>query len=330
MMRATWLASVVLVATACGSSTGAKSPVDGDPWIVYQGEHGMQRVLPTGFNETPVVQSMGMNAFHMDFSPDGRSLAFSTDDPDGTRDLWMSGWDGADPVRLVDCVKPCRDADAAAWSPDSSSVVFVRIDNIDGHNPGSALQLVDVKSGKVTTLFATTGADYLVGPRWSPDGRSIVAEVDRYIDDGNDTQEITGKAIVIVHVDADPATMEVIRPFEDFASYPDWHPTENLLLFEMGDREPMDPAAAPQNIFTIRPDGSELTQVTKQGPDDDGLWMATFRTDGQGILATRVDRPSGRLTIVSIAMDGTISEVTAGDQRSTRSGAHPRQRRPSN
>jgi Tol biopolymer transport system component len=296
-----------------------------EPWIVFQAAQGLRQVLPSGLQARPVVSQFTTHALHPDFSPDGRSLAFNVDDPDGTRDLWVGGWDGADPVRLVDCIVPCRDADSPAWSPDGTRIAFVRVDNVNGHNPGSSLQVVDVKSGDITTMYSTTGVDYLVGARWSPDGRSMVAGVDRYIDDGNDTQEITGRAVVVIHMDASPATMDVIRPFEDFASYPDWHPTKDLILFEMGGERPLDTTDPPQNVFTMRPDGSEVTQVTKQGPNDDGFWMATFRTDGEGILATRVARPSRDLSIVSITMDGTVTDLGTGSRVE---GAHPRQRRP--
>jgi Tol biopolymer transport system component len=312
-------------ATKPAAASPGASTADGDAWIIYQSEHGLRRVLPNGFNANPVLSEFATNSLHPDFSPDGKYLAFNVDDPDGTRDLWTSSWDGVDPVRLVDCIAPCRDVDSPAWSPDSTSVAFVRIDNVDGHNPGSLLQVVDLKSGDITTVYATKGADYLVGPRWSPDGMSMVAGVERFIDDGNDTEEITGKAIVVIHLDRTPAVMDVIRPFEDFASYPDWHPTKDLILFEQGGHHPLDPADPPQNVFTARPDGSDVKQVTRQGLDDDGLWMATFRTDSEGILATRVARPSGDRTIVSIALDGTITDVSAG---SPRLGAHPRQRRP--
>lgn len=73
--------------------------------------------------------------------------------------------------------------------------------------------------------------------------------------DGNDTDEVTGNAVAVLHLDRTPATMD-------------------LILFEVGDHDPMGPAAAPQNLFTMRPVGIEPTHVPKQGPDDDGLWMA--------------------------------------------------------
>ena len=117
---------------------------------------------------------------------------------------------------------------------------------MDGRNPGSSLQVVDIATGAITTLASTTGAEYVVNPRWSPDGRSIVVQIDRYIDDGNDTEEITGQAIGVVDLDAATPSIRVIRELETFSTYPDWHPTDDLILFAAGARDPLDPADAPR------------------------------------------------------------------------------------
>ena len=263
-------------------------------------------------------------ALHPDWSPDGARLAFAVDDADGTRDLWTSDWDGSNAAVLVDCRVPCRDADSPAWSPDGTRIAFHRIDNVDGRNPGSTVQVVEITTGTVTTLASTTGAEYVLNPRWSPDGGSLVVQVDRYIDDGNDTEEITGSAIGVVDLGAGTSEIRVIRELETFSTYPDWHPTDDLILFAAGARRPLDPADAPSNLFTIRPDGTGLTQLTRQGADDDGIWMPAYRPDGSGILATLVSRPGRNLTLVSLAADGTgLADL---DDVGPTFGAHSRQR----
>lgn len=298
-------------------------PPDQRGWIVYQSVTGLHRVLPDATGDQPAAGDLSASALHADFSRDGQRLAFNTDEPDGTRDIWTASWDGTDLDRLVDCQPPCRDADSPAWSPDGTRVAFTRIDNIDGRNPGSDLQLVDAATGDIVTVLSTDGADYVGGPRWSPDGNSLVVEIIRYVDDGNDTSEVTGKAVAVVHLTAGQAELDIIRPFDSFATYPDWHPTDDLIVFAEGGRDPLDPAEPPQNLFTVLPDGTEFTQLTAQGPDDDGLWMPAFRLNGDGILATRVHRPSGHLTLVSIQTGGTITEL---DEAEGLLGAHPRER----
>jgi len=219
---------------------------------------------------------------------------------------------------------PCRDADSPAWSPDGTQIAFNRIDNVDGHNPGSQLQAVDVATGAITTLASTTGAEYAGAARWSPDGRSIVVGLGRYIDDGNDTDTVTGAAIAVLDLDDATPEFRVIRAFDTFATYPDWHPTEDLILFAAGAKDPLDPSDPPSNLFTIRSDGTGLAQLTRQGPDDDGIWMPAFRRDGSGIIATLVDRPGGGLSLVSLDADGTgLADL---DAHGRTSGAHSRQR----
>lgn len=323
-------ASALVVAAGCGSAESATvttPPGGAEAWIVYQSPHGIQQVLPTGFNTRPVLGGASTaSAQHVDFSRDGQWMAFNVEDDDGTTDIWTSTWDGKDPVLAVDCVAPCRDMDDPAWSPDSTKLAFYRVDNVNGHNPGSALQILDVASGKVETAYRTEGAEYLWGPRWSPDGKSVVVGITRYLDDGNDTEEVTGNGIAVIRLDPLPATLTMLRPLEDYATYPDWHPTKDLILFQQGGKDPFSVEEPPTNVFTMRPDGSDVRQITDQKEDDPSLWMATFRMDGDGFLATRIPGGDGEITVVAVAEDGSISEISQSND--PRPGAHPRQRVP--
>jgi Tol biopolymer transport system component len=310
-------------ATTAPSASPAPDP-DQVAWVIYQSPDGLRLMRPDNGSSRRVLPNGPARALHPDWSPDGARLAFAVDDADGTRDVWTSDWDGSNAAVLVDCRVPCRDADGPAWSPDGTRIAFNRIDNVGGHNRGSQLQVVDVATGAVSTLASTTGADYAGAARWSPDGRSIVVELDRYIDDGNDTETVTGRAIGVVELGQPTPSFRIIRAFDTFSTYPDWHPTEDLILFAAGARDPLDPSDQPSNLFTIRPDGTGLKQLTRQGPDDDGVWMPAFRRDGSGIIATRVDRPGGGLSLVSLRTDG--SGLADLDANGPTSGAHSRQR----
>ena len=318
----TELASATTVPT---TTTTAVEPDDGVPWIVYQGLNGLLRVIrPDGTGDRRALPDGPERAFHPDWSRDGQRLAFNVDSADGTRDIWIASWDGSGTTMLVDCRVPCRDADSPAWSPDGTRIAFNRIDNIDGHNPGSKIQTVDIASGEITTIFATEGAEFAGGQRWSPDGRSLVVELTRFIDDGNETEEITGATIGVIDLTATPATLRLLAPFDSLWNYPDWHPTLDLILFAAGGEDALDPKQPPQNLFTIRPDGSGLTQLTHQNPNGDGLWMPAFRLDGDGILVTIVHRPQGDLTLGELQLVGS-GIVELGDTGPI-PGAHSRQR----
>jgi Tol biopolymer transport system component len=301
-----------------GSPTSGPSPateVDAAAaWIVYQSPDGLWLLAPDGSADRRALPSGPENALHPDWSRDGLGLAFAADDPDGTRDVWISDWDGSNARLLVDCVAPCRDADSPAWSPDGLRIAFTRIDNVDGHNPGSELQVVVVLTGEITTVAATQGAEYATEPRWSPDGRSLVATITRYIDDGNDTATTTGSAIAVLGLDDVTPAFRPITTFESGSWYPDWHPTDALILFT---------AEEPSDLFTIRPDGTGLTRLTNQRPGDELLSMSAYRPDGSGILVTLL-HPEGNLTLGTLGVDGTgLTELGDG---SPIPGAHSRQR----
>ena len=305
-------------------SASPSPSVDDVAWVVYQSPEGLRLIHPVSGTSRRVLPNGPAGALHPDWSPDGSRLAFAVDDADGTRDLWTSDWDGSNAAVLVDCRVPCRDADSPAWSPDGTRIAFHRIDNVNGRNPGSTVQVVDIATGVITTLASTTGAEYVLGPRWSPDGRSIVVQIDRYIDDGNDTEEITGSAIGVVDVGAESPSIRVIRELETFSTYPDWHPTDDLILFAAGARRPLDPADAPSNLFTIRPDGTGLTPAHAPGRGGRRHLDAGLPAGRIGILATLVARPDFALTLVSLAADGTgLADL---DDVGPTSGGHSRQR----
>jgi Tol biopolymer transport system component len=309
--------SVESVAPSATPSTDARA------WIVYQSPTGLHRVLPDGTGDQPAVGTLSATARHPDFSRDGQRLAFVTDEPDGTRPIWVSRWDGSETERIVDCQAPCRDADGPAWSPDGTRIAFNRIDNVNGHNPGSKLQLVEVATKNVVTVLSTSGAEYVEGPRWSPDGKSLVVQITRYIDDGNNTDQSTGRTIAVVDLTATKPQLTIIRPFASYASYPDWDPAADRIIFAEGGHDPLNPAQAPQNLFTVRPDGTGLAQLTHQGTNDDGLWMPAFRFSNAQILATRVQRLTGDLTVVSVRPDGTVTDL---GNAAALPGAHARER----
>ena len=59
------------------------------------------------------------------------------------------------------------------WSPDGARLAFDHRVNSDAGSSGSAdISLIDVASGRVTSLVTLAGPDS--NPRWSPDGRRLV------------------------------------------------------------------------------------------------------------------------------------------------------------
>jgi Tol biopolymer transport system component len=149
----------------------------------------------------------GISATDLDYSPDGRWVTYVSI-PDGT--LWRSRADGSDRLQLT---RPPERIVLPRWAPDSKTIAYVSMKmgapsqimlvSLDGGKPlpmraenrgqidanwsadgqkilygdvyGSAelgIHLLDLNRHEVSTIPGSQG---LFSPRWSPDGRYIVA-----------------------------------------------------------------------------------------------------------------------------------------------------------
>ena len=260
---------------------------------------------------------------HPDWSPDGTRLAFAADDPadppgtEFTRDLWVGDADGANARRVFDCVAPCIEAEDPAWSPDGRTLAFVTW----GPQPAS-LALLDVAAGSVTMILtADHGPDGYRQPRWSPDGRRIVLEHQTWTGGADD--KIVDSTIGIVDLDAPSPRFTPITDPATWATYPDWHPTGDLIVFST--RPWSELHDGPSNLYTIRSDGSGLTTLTDFSKGQSRAVQPTWTSDGTGIIFTKVEGTGfGDPTMASIDADGSnLRSATGG---AGLFGTHPRLR----
>ena len=215
------------------------------------------------------------------------------------------------PARLYDCENPCDFLDDPAWSPDGASIAACKMtDSGDGHL--GSLVGIDVETGAETTLATFAPEDFCGGPRWSPDGSEISFEL-AHRTGTSLLDDAVGVTLSIVNLGADPPA---IRPLTDptlFASWGDWNPAGDLIVYSALPT----PDAAAAELFTIRPDGSDIRQLTTLTGEGGSAIEPTFDLDGSSVVF--VDEVGGSLRRVDLAT-GAVTAAFTTDVF----GAHPR------
>ncbi len=106
------------------------------------------------------------------WSPDGRWIAFNAQASDKLWKIYLISAEGGNPEQLISEERSVIDA---TWSPDGKSLAFGRMGGWEGFSAATAtkaIHLFDMKTRQVSTV---PGSEGLFSPRWSPDGRYIVA-----------------------------------------------------------------------------------------------------------------------------------------------------------
>ena len=236
-----------------------------EPWIVYQlfdGHLNLRLIRPDGTGGRPLLTDPPGDQTHPDWSPDGSRIAYVIDN-----DMWIVNVDGSAASRVFDCADPCVFADYPAWSPDGTSVMFVSADAVGDTAPSSLIQAVNIDSGKLTSMYETVGPVYASYPRWAPDGRSIVTGLQRFA-----TTKVTdcspiATALGVIDLGAGTPEPIMLTDGSMFADYPDWSPDGSTIVFttyDLGTRDAgcFADTTPPSDLYTVMPDGTQLTQLT--------------------------------------------------------------------
>jgi len=110
-----------------------------------------------------------MQAHMPRWSPDSKRIAFLDTVPDKPWRVSLISAEGGTPEPVLN--EQHNEMDPS-WSPDGNSVVFSSVPWFETAPGTSAVYVVDLRTRKPVKL---TGSEGLFGPRWSPDGRYIVA-----------------------------------------------------------------------------------------------------------------------------------------------------------
>jgi len=313
---------------------------NGEPWIVYQwcGANGCDQprvyvVRPDGRDPhlllTDPASPLTDPATHPDWSPDGERILVATEPADGVGEIWTVNADGSDAKLLIACPgAPCAYLGAPAWSPDGKRIAFQRV--LSAPAPGTEIDQIDVMdlatgATHVVAMPPVAGSevDMFINPRWSPDGTQIVFTVMRYPTPPTD-ENILSSSIAVVKADGSEADKaRILTDPALFGSYPDWSPDGQRIVFNTYPLGSFQDTTKATNLYTIRPDGTGLTQVTRFGENDTRATQPTWTPDGKRIIFAYFRRnPSDPYDRHLAFIDPDGSNLTVLD----RYGTHPRLR----
>ncbi len=201
-----------------------------------------------------------------DFSPDGKQIAFHREFTDRPYEVHMVNADGSDEHQVDQGGPPVGKADALseasepAWSPDGKTLAFSwafgKLEQLRGEEwievGGIGTMSVDGSKAKQVTQakHPTSSEDRTV--TWSPDGRQIA-----FTRLNKTASPLDATAVFVANADGTDAKR--VTPWELAGQEPAWSPDGTLISFRS---EPTDEEFIGE-IYTVKPDGSGLAQLTK-------------------------------------------------------------------
>jgi Tol biopolymer transport system component len=268
---------------------------------------------PTGTGERRVTPARsGVLDNQPDWAPDGRRIAFTREYADREYELWTVRPNGTDP-RQVDPGCPagipeteiCEETEPA-WSPDGKRLAFFwsygKLKQVRGEEwiEVGAIGVMDQDGANPRQLTQrrrpTTSEDH--DPVWSPDGKRIA-----FMRWNSTASPANGRAIFVV--DADGTHVRRLTPWRlEAGDHPDWSPDGRRILFRSGVS-----SYTRSNLWTIRPDGSDLERLTDLPPTAE-LFSASYAPDGRWIVFSTTGR-GGLPDLFAIRPDGTgVRQIT--------------------
>ena len=250
-------------------------------WIIGSDGQGAHEVFPDGmtFQGGPA------------WSPDGSHLLYADDGG-----FYLTDASGSGPQHVdTGCAASCAGDSQAAFSSDGRRLVFMR-EYTDASDMGlAAIAWLDLASGRVVELRSTSW-EGSAAPGWSPDGTQIVFF--RY-GEKNGGGPVAPRLDAVWVVDADGQNLRQVSPTTLAGSYPDWSPDGTRILFESPDGETQD-------IYTMRPDGTDVRRLTTDGVST----FATWTPDGRILFARAGGDSPGWWTMDA---DGTNAAALVSD-----------------
>ena len=239
-------------------------------------------------------------------SPNGRHVVFSRERQHGALpdQIFEVGTNGQGLHRIIpgNCpVQTCGDAvEGHAYSPDGRRLAFSRAIFADGPQaPPTRVELwiCDLDGSHARPLTHEYGKAQDDEASWSPDGHRIVFLHWVY---GSPDQ------FQIATIAADGTDMRIVTPNRLDGADPSYSPQGDLISFQ----SPPDPGAAPQVVYTVRPDGTGLTALSAS--TGAAAFHPSWSPDGSKLLFCYIPVGQGHgADLATINRDGTDMHVLA-------------------
>jgi len=180
---------------------------------------------------------------------DGFRLAFVSKQPeDSYPRIYSAEADGTD-LRPVDNLR--GDKQTPNWSPDGRRIAFRW--NL-GAETNTPLAIIDADGSNFVNLTKVTGLNGWA-PSWSPDGNRLVTAAGSKV----------GAPPSLYVMNTDGSNVRRITEAGREAQYAQWSPNGEWIAFTFVVNGGFD-------IYKVRPDGSDLTALTDDGPSGTNNW----------------------------------------------------------
>jgi len=212
-----------------------------------------------------------------DWSPNGSTLLFERDFAGLSQQLYRVNADGGGLTQLFDCAGRCLGVSDPVYSPDGKTIAFDEANGDDSYvSVGIWFMNPDGSNQRQITnrRFPSTSEDHMA--TFSPDGRQMAFTRSYY-----NAQPAAKQAVFVCNVDG--SDLRRITPWQLNGGAADWSPDGRTILFSAHYDIGQD---GTEQLFTVRPDGSGVRQLTPIGLAEPSNIEGKFSPDGRKIIFT--------------------------------------------